>query len=732
MMTTKGMNRRRFLKIASVAAGTVATSGLIGCGSSDDDLITGSGNNPPPPPLSIVNGEAFYPQSVASGDPRPSSVILWTRVDAGGSDAPLRLQVATDESFANLIVDAQFTAPGSHDNCLKVRVTDLSSDNTYFYRFLFEAEGALQASRTGRTRTAPAADSTRTIRFGQVSCQDYLGRYYNTYLKLLEEDLDFVLHVGDYIYETSGDPAFQGGNPDRPVAFSNPDEAIQIGSGTSGFRAARSVGNYRDLYKLIRSDALMQQVHERFPMIAIWDDHEYSDDQWQASGTYTFGRQSEIDPERKRNAEQAYFEFMPIDTELDGTQESFFDEANRFPDTVIYRDFRFGANVQLLCTDYRTYRPDHLIPEDAFPGSVAVTEEVLSQILSAQGIPFSAVRDNFSPYVNVDQQPFASLKELLVGVAAAAYQGEGLDESAAAAKAQEVISGNLATTVINSLIDGFNATVPPSQQAPRLDEATIAQAKRGIAFFTMGKQGLFSRLGSRYFVVKETYDLYAAALATFEGPQTQNAFGQDQDIWLRGRLMNSDARWKMVANSVSNTALVLDLSDPALGVPAPFNQRFYLNVDQWDGFGLQRAEYLQNVYGPASGVVLLAGDIHASLVTDHGGGTVEFTTGAVSSQSLAGLVEVQANSDPVLRQLAASLLPFLGQILSGANPTIRHLNATDSGVTIIEAGSDELIGRVFTLPEDQAFIDRYEDPGVTGEMTEVVFRVDDAGLSRVS
>ena len=727
------ITRRRFLHIATVSAGTIALGGLTACGSDDNNDQPATA--PPPPAPQIVSGASFYPQSVASGDPRPDSVILWTRVQAPAGDQQVRLQVARDESFGELVVDSQFTAPDEHDHCLKVRVTELTADTRYFYRFLFLAEGNFQASRTGRTRTAPAPDSTRTVRFGHVSCQDYVGRYYNTYLKLLEEDLDFVLHLGDYVYETTGDPLFQGGAAERVVSFRAPDEAISLGGDESGFAAARSLGNYRDLYRTYRADPVLQRIHERFPIVATWDDHEYSNDHWQATGTYFNGRRDEADVQRKRDAETAWFEYMPVDPEGNGTSGgmgAFFNESNRFPDTRIFRDFRFGANVHLLLTDYRTYRPDHLIPEDAFPGTVAVTEGQLAQLLALQGVDFAQVRDSFSPYVNIDEQPFATLRPLLVGVTTEAYVGAGVAREEAQTRADAVIRGNLATTVINNLISAFNATVPPFQRAPLLDETIIAGAERGIAFFTMGKTSLFSDLGSRLFVVKDTFDLYAAAKYVFEGPQTQRALGLEQDLWLRDELMHSDARWKLVANACSNTSLVLDLSDPQLGVPAPFNQRFYLNVDQWDGFPNQRAEYLAQVYGPASGVVLLAGDIHASFVTDHGEGTVELTTSSVSSSTFSTLVANAAAADPVLSQLAGPLLPLLDPLLASTQPGVRHLQTTRNGVSIVEASADALVARYFELPEDQVFVNRYDDAaGVIADMVEVAFRVDDGGLTRI-
>ena len=139
----------------------------------------------------------------------------------------------------------------------------MTNDNVYF------------SSRTGRTKTAPAADSTREVKFAYVSCQDYIGRYFNTYLKLLDEDLDFIVHLGDYIYETTGNPQFQTPSDDRKMVFDDIAGAIERGEGDNRYYSAASLDNYRQIYKTIRNDEVIQQIHESFPMIAIWDDHEF-------------------------------------------------------------------------------------------------------------------------------------------------------------------------------------------------------------------------------------------------------------------------------------------------------------------------------------------------------------------------------------------------------------------------------------------------------------------------
>src|SRR5262249_20381899 len=153
-------------------------------------------------------------------------------------------------------------------------------------------------------------------------------------------------------------------------------------------------------------------------------------------------------------------------------------------------------------------------------------------------------------------------------------------------------------------------------------------------------------LGSRYFVVKDTYDLYAAFKAA-QNPATQdvydaaNAPAHPQLAWLTSALQASDARWKVVVNSTSLTSMVLDLTGQTPGLPPQFQailaqlpaelrNRFYLNVDQMDGFPAFTGALL-SLYAQRGDVALVAGDIHASFATEHAGGVWEFTGPAVSS-----------------------------------------------------------------------------------------------------
>lgn len=670
--------RRRFLEILSVSASTVA---LSGCDFSDEE-----GND-----YAILAPELF-PQSLASGDPRSSSVIVWTRLQASSGDSfdrELRLQVATDAQFKSVIVDTSFSVKAANDHCLKVRVTGLENDSHYYYRFVFALGGKNYRSRTGRTRTAPAASSTRTVNFAYVSCQDFIGRYYNPYMQLASLDVDFVVHLGDYIYETSGDPRFQAATSTRKIQFSDEAGAVKLGQDPNFYFAAQSLSNYRDLYKQYRSDGALQLMHENFPFICIWDDHEFADDSFGATATHFNGLASEVSESRKRNAEQAYFDYMPIDIEMGASQIALEQSsADFYPNTKIYRDFQFGSNVHLVMADFRSFRPDHLIPEEAFPGHIALDKTACIAVLGSEAV-YDAVKAGFKPYFDFSVAPWSGYSPVLKAVLTAYYMSKGAAAADASALATTLSTAKLNAEIAKSLVDQYNATPGIPTPAPAIDPAIFPTLDRGVDFSLMGKSGVFSELGSRYFVVKPTYDMYAGYRAAVTAGAAQNAYGTAQTAWLQSTLASSTARWKFLGSSVSMTSLVLDLSLPQLGVPAPFNQKFYLNVDHWDGFPQQRAAIKAMM--PA-GTLVLSGDIHASFVTEHGSGVYEFTGTSISSATSAEMLKSTAANDPQLSAIpnVSLLISQLDPLLKAGNSSIKYANSTTHGFSLVTASADKV------------------------------------------
>jgi alkaline phosphatase D len=296
-----------------------------------------------------------FPQGVASGDPKERSVVFWTRcVRADGRDvpAPVTLQVARDASFERLVARVPLVAVSDFDYTVRAKVTGLEPGREYHYRFV----AGRDVSPAGRTKTAPAASAPLTqVRFAWFNCQDWSVNHWGAMSLLVQEDLDFVVHVGDYIYETIG-AAFQAG------AAEPAHGPIQLPNGrrlADGTVYAVTLADYRSLYRTYRGDPRLQAVHARFPFVATWDDHEFSDDAWQDHQTYTNENQQQTT--RRRAANQAWVEYMPIDF-----GDVSFDNAGAAYDNLkIYRDFRFGNLVHLIMTDERLYRDDHVVPEAA-------------------------------------------------------------------------------------------------------------------------------------------------------------------------------------------------------------------------------------------------------------------------------------------------------------------------------------------------------------------------------
>jgi alkaline phosphatase D len=339
------MDRRRFLGSALYFTVAGATFGLSACGARGDD---------PPPPA----GSYTFPLGVASGDPKESSLVFWTRCLGPAPDAnPLTLEVSPSAAFDREVASVNLVALARYDFTVRAKLTGLAPGTRYYYRFSAGAD----RSPVGQASTAPAAASTPAqLRFAWISCQDWSVNHWAAFDLLAKEDIDFVVHVGDYVYEAVG-TVFQPGQAEpahEPIVL--PDGVPNPGS--EGGIHAVSLEDYRTLYRRYRSDPRLQEVHRLFPMIAVWDDHEFSDDCWQDHQTYDNANLRET--ARRRAASQAWAEYMPIDF-----GDLSFDLDNPAYDNIrIYRDFRFGTLLHLVMTDERLYRDDHVVTDSALAG----------------------------------------------------------------------------------------------------------------------------------------------------------------------------------------------------------------------------------------------------------------------------------------------------------------------------------------------------------------------------
>src|SRR5260221_3668579 len=227
----------------------------------------------------------LYSEGVASGDPDPTSVILWTRRPFGdGSRHTLTVEVAEDEAFRRVVAQAQAPVSAAADWTARVLVGRLKPASVYWYRFT-DADG--NGSRVGRTITAPQANDPRAVNFAFVSCQDVNEGTLNAYRRMIFEDerahavdqLGFVLHLGDFIYEVVEYPDEVKTRYDRTIY-----EVARIPDGgkVGKFHFPLTVDGYRAVYKGYLADPDLQDARARWPFVAMWDNHEFSWQGWQS------------------------------------------------------------------------------------------------------------------------------------------------------------------------------------------------------------------------------------------------------------------------------------------------------------------------------------------------------------------------------------------------------------------------------------------------------------------
>jgi alkaline phosphatase D len=650
----------------------------------------------------------YFPQSVASGDPRPHSVVLWTRChDAArpNDDLELQLEVSLDAEFSlPLAIGASSSvtvlAQASAGGCVKVRVDGLEPGQHYFYRFSYAPDaGVAHRSRTGRTRTAPHPDSAENVRFGVISCQDFAGKRYHALAHLAEQAIEFVVHLGDYVYETVDDPSFQNPTADREVRFSAPEEALD----RSGNLAARSLGNYRDLYRAYRRDPDLQRLHERFPMIVIPDDHEFSNDCYGARANYSDGREDELDLERRRNADRAWVEYMPVDYVEEPARA--LDQTAEFPEDLrIYRSFVFGRQLELVLTDLRRYRPDHLVPENALPGAVFMSQRQAGEVLGE--VPADAVA-----YIDLDSDDHAATRALAREIAAA----QGFEPDA--------IGGLVSLPWLNRLLETAGV------ETLGVDAAAL---EHGYAYHQLLKTQQYASLGARY-VVAEAPFLALAKLRYQESDGASEALlGSQQKAWFLRTLKDSTRTWKVWGNEYTLMRRRIDLREVTLA-PAELQTQIVLTAEDWDGAPNERDALLEEL-ADVPNVVAFTGDLHAFFAgtphatNDEDARIVEFVAGSVSSTTWLTGIERAIQSDPTLPPQAALIAGFVDRLLLDAetrpNPHIGYLDLRRNGFAVVEAREDALHATLHLIDDVLLPLKSADLPGPLASLFEAVaFRV---------
>lgn len=323
------IGRRHFLTGAAAAAAAIA----VGCSSNDEGRGTGGTIKPtsttstaPPEPKHVpeLSGNPFT-LGVASGDPTADAVILWTRLapdaladdGAGGmpdEEADVVWEVAADQNFEKIVASGVFTTTPTHGHSVHVDAAGLEAGTDYHYRFRY----ADWTSPAGRTRTL-AVGSPERFGVAVVNCQMYESGRFGAYKHLVDEDIDVVLHLGDYIYEYAA-----GRGPRSP----SPDRLLE------------SLGDYRLRYASYKTDPQLQAAHARHPFVLTWDDHEvannYMGDVLPGDDDPARGRA------RKTAAYQGWWENLPV--RLDPPKDG---------ELAVYRDFAVGDLVRMHVLDER-------------------------------------------------------------------------------------------------------------------------------------------------------------------------------------------------------------------------------------------------------------------------------------------------------------------------------------------------------------------------------------------
>lgn len=310
-----GLSRRWFMAYA----GALSSLPLLG---------RASWANPSP-----VFQQDPFALGVASGDPAHSSVVLWTRLAPQPLDpfggmpneaVVVRWEIADDEGFQKLVASGSTTATPQLGHSVHIEVEGLQPDRWYWYRF----HSGDATSPIGRTRTFPAADQLAAqVRFAVTSCQNYEQGLFTAYEQMVQDELDIVFHLGDYIYE------YEAGRNGKVRTHHGPE--------------IESLGDYRMRHAQYRSDRLLQAMHQACPWLVTWDDHEvdnnYADD---------ISEQEGVDPVdllyRRANGYQAYYEAMPL-------------RRTSLPagcDMQLYRSANFGRLAAFQVLDTRQYRSD--------------------------------------------------------------------------------------------------------------------------------------------------------------------------------------------------------------------------------------------------------------------------------------------------------------------------------------------------------------------------------------
>ena len=310
-------SRRRFLDLSSASIISAALPASSEARQQQSRMDTGN-----------------FLHGVASGDPLSDQVIIWTRVSAQAEPKFIRtrFELALDKAFLNPVQTGYVKALKERDYTIKIDLQGLQENCVYYYRF----SSANAVSVVGRTRTL--ATQRDKLTFAVFSCANYTAGYFNVYHDACQhqQNIDAVIHLGDYLYEYG----MLDSNA-RPAYATQNATAIGRELPAGNERELFSLADYRKRYALYRSDPDLQQIHQLYPFICIWDDHEIADNTSQKSAQDRWINQTACCYTRKMAAVQAYYEWLPVRMPVHTSSDH------------IYRSFHYGSLFSLYMLDSR-------------------------------------------------------------------------------------------------------------------------------------------------------------------------------------------------------------------------------------------------------------------------------------------------------------------------------------------------------------------------------------------
>ena len=564
------ISRRKFIQLLGMAsASIVVSSGLNGCQSNDSNTVNIAFNH-----------------GVASGDPLENNVIIWTRVTPEkNTSLEVSWEVAEDEAFTTLVNTDKTNVSSDTDYTLKVDVQNLEIGKQYFYRF--QCNGVY--SPIGKTKTL-MSDSAESVKFAVFSCANFPAGFFHVYDAAANraQDIDAVLHLGDYIYEYDIDGYPDAGSGEDINRVHQPtNECITL-------------EDYRIRYAQYRSDKALQNLHAALPFICVWDDHEIANDAY-ISGAENHDESEGDFFERRASAIKAWYEWLPVrapDIEADRIKT--------------YRRFDFGSIVSLMMLDTRIIGRDKQL--DYF--------DYYSQDGVFDAVSFQADMSDTSRSLLGNEQ-LSWLQGQLQDSVSKGQTWQVLGQQVLMAKM------NLPSSILQ--LDPITGKPNPANLAIYQQTATAYQSLVTAVVTDLTIQG--------------DLEAYAANIPNFS---TLNA--AEQGIALTLAVQENDpARYGIIfitLTSEEQTTLQTygNLLDSSLNPAIPYN------LDAWDGYAVEREIVFATAQSLSANLVVLAGDTHnawASNLTDLNGDKVgvEFATSSVSSPGMEKYLSIPVGAE---------------------------------------------------------------------------------------